>query len=158
MTVLQLISRERPEGQAELSVVLNPYEREPDSFENATDHPLLIGSQDLILLAAGLCSQGFRVMEAILTDRNFTRLGDEDSLELAEHLAARINSSNVQDLNKFMRAELPGIYLESVRLLDASKRGTVLLRQEGIVIASPNVRPEELTESVRTAAKWAYAS
>lgn len=156
MTVLQLISRERPAGQAELSVVPNPYEREPDSFENATDHPLHIGSQDLILLAGGLCAQGFRVTEAILTDRNFTRLEDEDSLELAGELSTLINSASSAELFRFMRSELPGIYVESVRLLDASKRGTILLRQEGIVIVSPGVKPDELTDSVRLAAKWAY--
>lgn len=155
---MQLISRDRPEGQAELSVVQNPYERKPDSFETQTEHPLLIGSQEVILLAAGLCNQGFRAVELALTDRYFVRLGDEESQELAEQLVKLVNDSQVADLDRFMRSELPGTYVESIRLLDPSMRGSVLLRQEGIVITSPNVAPEDLSRSVQTAARWAHAS
>ena len=159
MAVLQLISRDRPEGQTELSIVPNPTEQSPDSFEHPPTHPALIGSKDVVFLAAGLCRQGFRVMEAELVDRFFTRLDDEKSEQLAGHLVEVVNAADQKDtIAAFIRDALSGYFVGSMRLVDATKRGTVLLQQEGIVITSPGVRPDALSESVRTAAKWARAS
>lgn len=159
MAVLQLISRDRPEGQAELSIVPNPTEQSPDSFEQPPTHPALIGSKDVVLLAAGLCHQGFRVMDAKLVDRFFTPLDDEESEELAGHLVEVVNAADqIDTIAAFMKSELGGCFVGSMRLVDATKKGTVLLQQEGIVITSPSVQPDLLSESMQTAAKWARAS
>ncbi|GAA4047739.1 hypothetical protein GCM10023063_38910 [Arthrobacter methylotrophus] len=120
-------------------------------------HPMLIGSQEVIFLAAGLCKQGYRVMDAVLTDRFFTRLEGEEVDELRSELVALVNSVDPDGIEAFLKSELPGIYVDSIRLLDASKNGSVSLRQEGIVITSPNVEPAELNRSVQTAARWAAA-
>lgn len=158
MTVLQLISSDRPQGQSELSIVPNPAEQDPESFESATTHPMLIGSQEIIFLAAGLCKQGYRVMDAVLTDRFFTRLEGDEIDELRHVLVALVNSVDPDGIEAFLKSELPGIYVESMRLLDASRNGSVSLRQSGIVITSPNVEPAELSRSVQTAAMWVAAS
>ncbi len=158
MTVLQLISRDRPEGQAELSIVPNPSERHPDSFEHPPTHPALLGSQDIVFLAAGLCHEGFRVIDATLVDRLFTHLDDPVSEELAACLVELVNGQELNAIIDFLRTKFRGCFVESMRLRDSTKKGTVLLQQEGIVITSPNVKADELSHSMRSAARWAYAS
>lgn len=158
MTVLQLVSCDRPEGQRELSIVPNPSEKHPDSFEHPPTHPALIGSKDLTSLAAGLCHEGYRVIETKLVDRFFQHLDDPESEEIAEHLAALLNRQNMPAILDYLKRELNGCFVGSVRLRDATKKGTVVLQQEGIVITSPNVKPDELNKNVRSAAKWARVS
>lgn len=159
MTVLQLVARDRPEGLEELSVVPNPTERDPDSFATATFHPKRIGSQELITLAAGLCRQSYRAMDAVLTDRFFDPIRGEQVDELRTELLALINGgADIDAIEKFLAVELNGIYVESVRLLDPTKKGSISFRQEGVVIASPSVGPDALTRSVQIAVNWAEAS
>lgn len=158
MTVLQLIARDRPEGLEELSVVPNPSESRPESFESAVVHPKLIGSQDLVILGAGLCRQGYRAIDAVFTDRFFTRIWGDDIEELRDELLVLMNTAHLDDIEKFLSQELAGIYVESVKLLDSTKRGTVSFRQEGIVITSPAVGTEALAKSVQLAHDWAEAS
>lgn len=137
----------------------NPAERDPDSFVTATSHPKRIGSQDLINLAAGLCRQSYRAMDAVLTDRFFDRIRGAHVDELRVELLALINGgADIDVIEKFLIVELAGIYVESVQLLDPTKKGTISFRQEGVVITSPNVGPEALTRSVQIAVNWAEAS
>lgn len=135
MTVLQLVRREAPDGAVVFDAVDNRDGREPRSFQGGGQHPLVLGSQDMIELCVQLIPFGFKPISIMLVDATLTAIEDPDQATEYE-LISKLKSGDPNAALKFLWEEMDGIYLLQITMR-GPQNVQVTLTQNGLV-RTPN--------------------
>jgi len=135
MAVMQLVVRDSDAASAGLAALPNPLQKSPESFDDASTHALLLGSNDLVEIGTQLCALGFKVKSVDLVDRYFVSTDDETSEGIGEALIGFMSRGDVDSARRFHESSLmDGIYVAQLKLRNTASGGVIALAQDGILM------------------------
>lgn len=134
MTTLQLVRHRKASGESELNTVENRNRTPPASFRRNGDSPLLLGSEQLLLIAYGL-RDTYRLNRVEFSDSVGTRINSELTDVLIERLRRAATDSNKVQFNEILNYDLDGLYAVSIELQDRKnmRGGVVTIYRQGVI-------------------------
>ncbi|QTJ64954.1 hypothetical protein HYG77_04645 [Rhodococcus sp. ZPP] len=135
MSVLQLVVTQPEDEFAGLAVLPNPKQAAPEAFSSKSGHALLLGSNDLVEVAAKLAALGFQTISVDLVDRHFSPIEEDRSEQLAAPLLVAMDAGDVELARNFHESKMmAGVYVSRVRLRSPGG-GVIALAQDGVLTA-----------------------
>lgn len=152
MTTLQLVRRRKEHGTTEVDAVVNEREAPPLSFRKGADTPLMLGSEELLVLAQALAREGYRAEHIRFQDSSGHRLADDANRLFEEDVLNIVNHGDAGQIYKFVEWEMIGVYVLAVDLRDRrAGNGIVSLRTHGVVVTHSRKQAESIGRTVRHA-------
>lgn len=134
MTTLQLVRHRKASGESELNAVENRSGTPPTSFKRNGDSPLLLGSEQLLLIVYGL-RDSYRLNRIEFSDSVGTRLDSHTTESITDRLRHAAADSNRARFHDILEYELEGLYAVSIELQDRKnmRGGIVTIYRQGVV-------------------------
>lgn len=152
MTTMQLVRRRSHRGVVEAGVVASPPNADPFSFRAEGQGPWLLGSEQLLHLAAALARAGYRAIRVTLEDALGGFISDEENEEYSDELCNLINGGKEPELDNYMNVDLSRLRAVIIDLRGREvTQGQISLRAHGVVITNSPWQAEHFGEVIRTA-------